>query len=162
MTAVLAGVLLLLCISSLLYLARRHWPADEDALVLQINALLPQTQCAQCGHPGCLPYARAIALDHAPLDRCPPGGTQTHAALVRLLPDHQPGQPPVQPAEQIARIDEDRCIGCYLCIQACPVDAIVGAKGFLHAVLTKDCTGCGLCVAPCPVDCIDLEPLVPR
>lgn len=162
MTAVFTGTALMLGIAALLFLARRRWRIDDDALVKEINALLPQTQCAQCGYPGCLPYARAIAGEGAPLDRCPPGGTQTHAALVSLLPDHPAGEAPVQPDDQVARIDERRCIGCYLCIPACPVDAIVGSKGFMHTVLTRDCTGCGLCVAPCPVDCITLEAAPPR
>jgi RnfABCDGE-type electron transport complex B subunit len=156
-------VLILLCLMGViamsLYLARRHWPNSEAALVEEINLLLPQTQCAQCGYPGCLPYARAVADKSAPLDRCLPGGVVTHTALVQLLPSHEHGKAPVQPAPVVALIDEDRCIGCFRCIPVCPVDAIVGARNFVHTVLHQDCTGCGLCLPECPVDCISLLPL---
>ena len=158
MTALVIGLAVMTVVGLTLFLARQYWPASEDALVREINACLPQTQCAQCGFPGCLPYARALAEGSVPLDLCPPGGTTTHSALVRLLPGHSAGRPPSEPEPVLAHIDAGRCIGCYLCIPACPVDAIVGARGYLHAVLTKDCTGCGLCLPPCPVDCITLEP----
>lgn len=162
MTAVMTALVLVGGIGVVLAIARRLWPGDDSDLVTQVNALLPQTQCAQCGYPGCLPYARAIVDGQAPLNGCPPGGAETHAALIRLLPDHPAGNPP-QPADPaIARIDEARCIGCFLCIPACPVDAIIGAKGFMHTVLTRECTGCGLCLPPCPVDCISLHPLPRR
>lgn len=127
----------------------------------RIDALLPQTQCTKCGYDGCLPYAQAVADGTSPINRCPPGGDEGIAALARLL------NTPVLPLDQtrgtpgpllVARIDEDHCIGCMLCIRACPVDAIVGANKRMHAVLTDWCTGCDLCVAPCPVDCIDMVP----
>lgn len=125
----------------------------------RIDALLPQTQCRRCGHAGCRPYAEAIARGDADINRCPPGGAATLAALARLLARHPPpldtacGMPgPLR----VARIDEDTCIGCTLCIAACPVDAIVGAQKRMHGILASLCSGCGLCVAPCPVDCIDL------
>lgn len=162
MTAVMTAMALVGTIAAVLAIARRRWPGDDSELVTQVNALLPQTQCAQCGYPGCLPYARAIALAQAPLDRCPPGGVETHAALVRLLPDHPQGSPPAAPGPVVARIDESRCIGCFLCVPACPVDAIIGAKGFMHTVLTRECTGCGLCLPPCPVDCISLLQAAPQ
>jgi electron transport complex protein RnfB len=123
--------------------------------VLAIDALLPQTQCGKCGHPGCKPYAEGIAAGEA-INKCPPGGEATIDALAQLLrvPVLPPEQPPIAP--QVAFIREAECIGCTKCIQACPVDAIVGAAKLMHTVIADECTGCDLCVAPCPVDCIDL------
>ncbi|NBF05186.1 electron transport complex subunit RsxB [Pseudomonas sp. Fl5BN2] len=130
------------------------------SLIQRIDALLPQTQCGKCGHPGCQPYAQGIA-DGEAINKCPPGGQETIAALAQLLKlpvlelDHSRGQAPAQ----VAHIREAECIGCTKCIQACPVDAIVGAAKLMHTVLIDECTGCDLCVAPCPVDCIDMLPL---
>lgn len=130
------------------------------SLLQRIDALLPQTQCGKCGHPGCRPYAQGIAAGE-PINRCPPGGAETIAALAELLQvpvldiDLTRGQAPAQ----VAYIREAECIGCTKCIQACPVDAILGAAKLMHTVLIDHCTGCDLCVAPCPVDCIDLIPL---
>ncbi|MEP6997302.1 MAG: RnfABCDGE type electron transport complex subunit B [Betaproteobacteria bacterium] len=123
----------------------------------RIDALLPQTQCTRCAYPGCRPYAEAIADGTAPINRCAPGGVPTIAALAALL--DVPAPPPdaaFGTAEPLAwaRIDEAACIGCTLCIRACPVDAIVGAAKRMHTVLADHCTGCGLCLPPCPVDCI--------
>ena len=126
-----------------------------------IDALLPQTQCTRCGYAGCAPYAAAIAQGAAPINRCPPGGEATIAALAALT--NRPAQPLDAACGTagellVAVIDEARCIGCTLCIAACPVDAIIGAARRMHAVLPWLCSGCELCVAPCPVDCIDLVP----
>lgn len=130
--------------------------------VEQVNALLPQTQCAQCGYPGCRPYAEAILEGKAAIDQCAPGGDATVTALARLLGRDTGSVNPAfgrhKPA-LVARIDEDVCIGCALCITACPVDAIVGAHQFSHTVIAQECTGCELCLPPCPVNCIDLLPL---
>lgn len=132
-----------------------------NALAQRIDDLLPQTQCTQCGYGGCRPYAEAIAAGEARIDRCPPGGDEGVARLARLLGvAPRPLDPAVGPARapQAAVIDEEACIGCTKCIQACPVDAIVGASRRMHTVISGWCTGCELCVPPCPVDCIALVP----
>lgn len=134
---------------------------DEDSLVEAIDELLPQTQCAQCQYPGCRPYAQAIARGEADIDRCPPGGEATLAALADLLGrDSRPLDPRygITKPRQVAVIDEQRCVGCALCLPACPVDAIVGASRCMHTVIESQCTGCELCLAPCPVDCIAMAP----
>lgn len=131
--------------------------SPPSSLADQIEDLLPQTQCTKCGYPACRPYAEAIAGGTANYNQCPPGGTEGIARLAHLL-----GKPiiPLNPVNGIERprpvavIDESLCIGCTLCIQACPVDAIVGAAKQMHTVVAELCTGCDLCVAPCPVDCI--------
>ena len=131
-------------------------------MIDQINAILPQTQCRQCGFQGCRPYAAAIASGTADIDRCPPGGDEGIIELAHLLGvnpkplnthhgEHKP--------KSVAFIIEQDCIGCVKCIAACPVDAILGAAKFMHTVITSECTGCELCVAPCPVDCIIMQPL---
>ena len=135
---------------------------DGDALIDRIDALLPQTQCAQCGYPGCRPYAEAIARNEADINQCPPGGSAAIQALADLLGrDAKPLDPAFgsTPAPAVAFIDEPACIGCALCLQACPVDAIVGAPRFLHTVIAHECTGCELCIPVCPVDCIHLLPV---
>jgi H+/Na+-translocating ferredoxin:NAD+ oxidoreductase subunit B len=134
--------------------------SDSKTLVDAIDALLPQTQCGQCSYSGCLPYAEAIAAERAEINRCPPGGIKTLRALATLLEKNpEPFMEEMRKHENpvvIAHIRESECIGCTKCIQACPVDAIIGAAKQLHTVLTQECTGCGLCLAPCPVDCIDM------
>jgi Na+-translocating ferredoxin:NAD+ oxidoreductase subunit B len=130
---------------------------DEGSLVERIDALLPQTQCGQCRHPGCRPYALAIARGEAGIDQCPPGGDATARALARLLGREPSAVNPefgVATSGLVALIDEARCIGCALCLPACPVDAIVGTSRRMHTVIEAHCTGCGLCVPTCPVDCI--------
>lgn len=130
----------------------------QQQTVERINALLPQTQCGQCGYPGCRPYAEAISSGVA-INRCPPGGTATITRLAELLERPQLPLDPrhgVETERKVAFIREAECIGCTKCIQACPVDAIVGAPKRMHTVIARDCTGCDLCVAPCPVDCIDM------
>lgn len=128
-----------------------------------IDALLPQTQCGECGYPGCLPYAQALSAGLAPIDRCPPGGVNTVLALAKLL--DKDATPYLETAREQTRppatamIRESECIGCTKCIQACPVDAILGSAKHMHTILRHECTGCGLCVDPCPVDCIDVVTL---
>jgi electron transport complex protein RnfB len=130
-------------------------------LASRIDALLPQTQCTRCGFDGCRPYANAIASGEADIDQCPPGGDAGVAKLARLMARAaKPLAPAFGPAmaPQVAVIEEAACIGCTKCIQACPVDAIVGAAQRMHTVIASWCTGCELCIPPCPVDCIVLEP----
>jgi len=132
-----------------------------SSLAEEIDALLPQTQCTRCGYPACLPYAQAIARGEADINQCPPGGEAGIRELAALLGrDAKPLNPKngIERARRVALIDEARCIGCTLCIQACPLDAIVGAAKLMHTVLTGLCTGCDLCLAPCPVDCIEMVP----
>ncbi|RCV90851.1 electron transport complex subunit RsxB [Billgrantia montanilacus] len=129
----------------------------QHVLIDTIDDALPQTQCGKCGYPGCRPYAEAIVAGE-PINRCPPGGDATVARLAELTgrepsPLEEPAQPPL-----VALIREAECIGCTKCIQACPVDAILGASKRMHTVIAAECTGCELCIAPCPVDCIDLLP----
>ena len=138
--------------------------SKHQDLIQQIDQLLPQTQCTQCDYPRCLEYAKAIATDKAEINQCPPGGDITIAALANLTgravlplnPDHGVIEPRL-----VAMIDEDNCIGCKLCIKACPVDSIVGAGKLMHTVIVNECTGCKLCVPVCPTDCIALAPAAP-
>ncbi len=145
----------------LLGFASVKFKVEGNPIVEQINEILPQTQCGQCGHPGCKPYAEAIANGEA-INRCPPGGEAGIKALAELLDleiielDDSCGE---EAPARVAVIREAECIGCTKCIQACPVDAIVGAPKLMHTVITDECTGCDLCVPPCPVDCIDMPVL---
>ena len=133
--------------------------SDDTALIDAIDQLLPQTQCTQCGFDGCRPYAQSIVREQTPINRCPPGGAAGIAVLAQhtgraVIPlDQSCG---IERPRHIARIIDSLCIGCTLCIAACPVDAIAGTAKRLHAVINEDCTGCELCIAPCPVDCIEM------
>ncbi|WP_447746797.1 electron transport complex subunit RsxB [Pseudomonas nicosulfuronedens] len=146
---------------ALRYASARVKIADEP-IADRINDLLPQTQCGQCGYAGCKPYAQAITAGDA-INKCPPGGAATIAALANLL-DVEPL--PLDAAEEtplrVAYIREAECIGCTKCIRACPVDAIVGAAKLMHTVIADECTGCDLCLEPCPVDCIEMRDLPER
>lgn len=164
--AIAISVVMLLVLVALAWLwalrvGARAANMGAETLADRIDALLPQTQCTRCGYAACRPYAEAIARGEAPINRCPPGGDAGIRALAMLT-----GKP-VQPLDpecgaemppQVAFIDEDACIGCTKCIQACPVDAIVGASKLMHTVIPQLCTGCELCIPPCPVDCIALLP----
>ena len=159
MITALVFVVLAIALAAGIAFAATRLHGDTETLARRIDAILPQTQCGQCGYPGCQPYARAIASREADINQCPPGGERAIEALAWLLGrepkplDTSRGE---HKAPAVARIDEDTCIGCTLCIQACPVDAIVGAPKLMHTVIDSECTGCELCIPPCPVDCIDM------
>lgn len=137
-----------------------RYKVSESPLVQKIDAILPQTQCGQCGFPGCKPYATAIANGEADINQCPPGGEEGIHKLAELLgvdPKPLNAEHGVPKPKSVAIIDEELCIGCTLCIQACPVDAILGAAKHMHTIIEKECTGCELCIPPCPVDCIHMQ-----
>ncbi len=154
--AALVGIAIVF--GALLGFAADRFEVEGNPLSDQINAILPQTQCGQCGYPGCRPYAEAIT-DGDSINKCPPGGEDTIQALANLLdvePEPLDVEHGVEAEPTVAYIREDECIGCTKCIQACPVDAILGASKLMHTVIIDECTGCDLCVEPCPVDCIDM------
>ncbi|MEH6556420.1 MAG: electron transport complex subunit RsxB [Oceanicoccus sp.] len=161
LAALLALLALGIPFGGLLGFAAVKFKTEGDPIADQVEALLPQTQCGQCSYPGCRPYAEAIANGEA-INKCPPGGESTIQALADLLDveavplDAEHGEENVK---TVAYIREDECIGCTKCIQACPVDAILGAAKQMHTVIISECTGCDLCVEPCPVDCIDMLPV---
>lgn len=161
-SALLVMIGLALALGAVLGYSSIKFKVEGDPLVDKIDAILPQTQCGQCGYPGCKPYATAIANGEADINQCPPGGEAGVRALADLLGvepkplNAEHGQPK---PKSVAVIDENLCIGCTLCIQACPVDAILGAAKHMHTVIESECTGCELCVAPCPVDCIAMVPI---
>lgn len=161
LTALLTLLLNLLAINRLVRSTREETDAEANTIdeqIAQLDLLLPQTQCGQCGHLGCRPYAEAI-LNGAATNLCPPGGEITARRLARLVGDFPTALNPAHMAPlsfSVARIREDECIGCTKCIQACPTDAIFGAAKRMHSIIEAECNGCDLCVEPCPVDCIDL------
>jgi electron transport complex protein RnfB len=142
-----------------------RFKVESNPVVDQIDALLPQTQCGQCTYAGCRPYAEAIANGEADINQCPPGGEATIIALADLLNVEAKPLNAEHGVEKetktVVIIDEQLCIGCTLCIQACPVDAILGAAKQMHTVISSECTGCDLCIPPCPVDCIYIVPVEP-
>lgn len=151
---------LALVFGAVLGFAAVRYKIEGNPIIDQIDNLLPQTQCGQCGHPGCRPYAQSIA-DGEDINKCPPGGQDTINAIAGLLGvdapelDAEHGSESDRPT--VAYIREDECIGCTKCIQACPMDAILGAAKQMHTVIVDECTGCDLCVEPCPVDCIEMR-----
>jgi Na+-translocating ferredoxin:NAD+ oxidoreductase subunit B len=161
MITALVTVIVLAALAGVATVVTRSSP-KEISLVDRIDALLPQTQCRRCTFEGCRPYADAIARGAADINQCPPGGERTAKALASLMGvaakpvAKEFGVVPDYPA--VAFIEEDACIGCTKCIQACPVDAIVGASRYMHTVIAAECTGCELCIPPCPVDCIVMQP----
>jgi electron transport complex protein RnfB len=159
LTAILAMTALAAVLGLLLGYSAMRFRVEGNPIADQIDALLPQTQCGQCGHPGCRPYAEAIARGDDDINKCIPGGEATVLALADLLGcEPAPMEIEEKPAA-VAVIDAQTCIGCTLCLQACPVDAIVGAAKQLHGVIAAECTGCELCLPPCPVECIQMVPI---
>lgn len=157
MIAILLFTLLAGGFGALLAWSAYRFHIDGNPLVEQIDALLPQTQCGQCGYPGCRPYSEAVANELADINLCVPGGETVVIALSELTGKAvKPIEAEVKP-KQFAFIKEEECIGCVKCIAACPVDAIIGAAKFTHTVLTQECTGCELCIPVCPTDCIVME-----
>ena len=158
LAALLALVSMSVIFGAVLGFASVQFETEGDPITEQINVIMPQTQCGQCGYPGCRPYAEAIAQGEA-INKCPPGGEAVIQQLADLL-DVEPLPLDAEHGEEkpktFAYIREDECIGCTKCIQACPVDAILGAAKHMHTVIITECTGCDLCVEPCPVDCIDM------
>ena len=162
LTALLVMSVLALLLGAVLGFSALKFKVEGNPLVDKIDAILPQTQCGQCSYPGCKPYATAIAAGEADINRCPPGGEEGIHKLADLLGmEFKPfGEDTAAPKpKSVAFIDESTCIGCTLCIQACPVDAILGAAKQMHTIIESECTGCELCVAPCPVDCISMIPI---
>ena len=162
LTALIIMIGLALGLGALLGYAALKFKVEGDPLIARIDAILPQTQCGQCGFPGCKPYATAIAEGRADINQCPPGGDTGVRALADLMGmEYKPlnAENGVEKPKSVAFIDEATCIGCTLCIQACPVDAILGAAKHMHTIIASECTGCELCVAPCPVDCISMQPI---
>ena len=161
-TAIIVLALLALIFGAVLGFAAIRFKVEGNPIVDQINDLLPQTQCGQCSYPGCKPYAEAIANGES-INKCPPGGESTIQSLADLLgvePEPLDAEHGAEKeAATVAVIREQECIGCTKCIQACPVDAILGAAKQMHTVIADECTGCDLCVEPCPVDCIDMVPV---
>ncbi len=162
LTAIWVMVAIAVVIGMVLGWSSIRFKVEGNPLAEKIDAILPQTQCGQCGFPGCRPYAEAIAKGEAEINQCPPGGEEGVKKLAELLGvepkplDETHGTPK---PKSVAFIDEQTCIGCTLCIQACPVDAIAGAAKQMHTIIAAECTGCELCLPPCPVDCISMVPI---
>lgn len=154
-----AIAILALIFGAILGFASIKLKVEADPIVEKIDAILPQSQCGQCGYPGCKPYAEAVANGDA-ITKCIPGGQQTVVKIAELMGVDVPSMDGIEePEVKVALIHEDMCIGCTKCIQACPVDAIIGTNKAMHTVIADLCTGCELCVAPCPTDCITMEPV---
>ena len=153
---IIAIVVIALIFGAILGVASIKLKVEADPIVEKIDAILPQSQCGQCGYPGCKPYAEAIANGDV-ITKCVPGGRPTVVKIAEIMGVDVPAMDDVaEPEEMVAFIDENMCIGCTKCIQACPVDAIVGSNKAMHTIIADFCTGCELCVAPCPTNCIEM------
>ncbi len=163
LTVVIVLAIITALFGILLGYAAIRFRVEGDPVVDQIDAILPQTQCGQCTYAGCRPYAEAIAKGEADINQCPPGGETVIVELADLMGVEAKPLNAEHGVEKesktVVYIDEQICIGCTLCIQACPVDAILGAAKHMHTVISSECTGCDLCIAPCPVDCIYVQPV---
>jgi electron transport complex protein RnfB len=161
-SAILVLGALALAFGLMLGYASIKFKVEGNPVADQIDSVLPQSQCGLCGHPGCKAYAEAIVASEADINQCPPGGEGVMLELAKML-DRDPKPLDSETTEAkppaLAVIDEQTCIGCTLCIQACPVDAIVGSAKQMHTVIASECTGCELCLPPCPVDCITMVPI---
>lgn len=160
--AIIIFISLAILFGLLLGYASIKFKIEGNPVADQIDKILPQTQCGQCGHPGCRPYAESLAAGEDEVNKCIPGGTEVMiliSEITGLEPKEMDEEPDPNKPKEVAIIDEDLCIGCVLCIKACPVDAILGATKLMHTVIEKECTGCELCIPVCPVDCIDMVPV---
>ncbi len=160
--AILIFIGLALLFGLLLGYASIRFKVEGNPVADQIDKILPQTQCGQCGYPGCRPYADALAEGEAEVNLCIPGGNEVMiqiSEITGLEPKEMDEEVEENKPKEVAHIDEDLCIGCVLCIKECPVDAILGATKLMHTVIEKECTGCEKCVPVCPVDCIDMRPV---
>ena len=169
LTAILIFIALALLIGALLGYAAVHFKVENPPIVEELDHILPQIQCGQCGYPGCRPYAEAVASGEADINQCTPGGEAVMLKIAEIMHvDPKPGKGAEDDDEtvghKVAFIHEADCIGCMHCIKACPVDAIVGTTKAVHTVIARECTGCELCVPVCPTDCIEMrpEPVTPR
>lgn len=159
---ILIMVGLAIVLGVILGIAAIKFRVEGNPLIDKVEAVLPQSQCGQCGYPGCRPYAEAIATGQAPINLCVPGGEATGKQLAEMLGlEYKPagGESAGPPPKMVAFIDESTCIGCTACIKVCPVDAIVGTTKQMHTILADPCTGCELCIPACPVDCITMIPV---
>lgn len=165
MTAIIIFTTLILIIAVILAISSQKFKIEgENPLITKVNEILPQTQCGQCDYPGCIPYAKAIIESGEAINKCPPGGQEGVDKIAELLGVETleiASENTISDAKTVAKIIEADCIGCTLCIKACPVDAIVGASKLMTTIIASECTGCELCIPPCPVDCIKMIEVKP-